>query len=228
MVLRVEVRLNEEVEIFSCTFSRDGRQLILYCKDNTLRIYSVSNAQLIKVIQLNGGDGIFSFVGITADGCQVVSVTKHRLRSPGIQSVRLWDIHGDVTKFEDVYVSVDPGRGESVSKIAISPLDNSIAIMTPHGVIKLVHRRARDISWTVEVVADGKCFDKTGKMSFSTSGQLLATVRVDGVVEIWDASKGKCLRMIVCDALSMLKFSPGGSILAAATSLDDRICLYNI
>jgi WD40 repeat protein len=65
-------------------------------------------------------------------------------------------------------------------------------------------------------------------MSFSTSGQLLATVRADGGVEIWDAIKGKCLRTIVCDALSMLEFSPDGSLLASATSSDGRLCLHNV
>jgi WD40 repeat protein len=116
-----------------------------------------------------------------------------------------------------------------VSKIAISPLDDSIAIiMTRTGVIKLAHRRARDMTWTVEVVADGKCFDPTGEMSFFTSGQLLATVRIDGGVEIWDPIKGECLRTIVGDQLSMLEFSPGGSLLAATTSSDGRLCLYDI
>jgi WD40 repeat protein len=56
-------------------------------------------------------------------------------------------------------------------------------------------------------VTDGKYFDTTGKMFFSTSGQLLATVRVDGGIEIWDPMKGKYLRTIVCDRLSMLEFS---------------------
>jgi WD40 repeat protein len=225
MAFNVEGRLDEH--LLGCTFSRDGRQLLLFCEDRSLRIYSVSNAQLIKVIHLNGGDGMFACLGLTADGCQVVSVQNRFINSPGIQSVRLWDIRGDVTSFEDVYQSVYPGRGESVSKIAISPLDNSIAIMAPQGVIKLVHRRDRDISWNAEVVADGKCFD-VPNMSFSTSGQLLATVRVEKGVEIWDASKGLCLRMIVCDQLSKLEFSPDGSLLAATTSSDGRLCLYNI
>jgi WD40 repeat protein len=100
--------------------------------------------------------------------------------------------------------------------------------MLSGGVIKLAHRRARDMTWTVEVVADGKCFDTMGEMSFSTSGQLLATVRADEGVEIWDPIKGECLRTIVCDQLSMLEFSPDGSLLAATTSSDSLICLYNV
>jgi WD40 repeat protein len=115
-----------------------------------------------------------------------------------------------------------------VSAIATSPLDNSIAIMLSGGVIKLAHRCARDISWTVEVMADGKCFDTAGKMWFTTSGQLLATVRVDGGIQIWDPIKGKYLRTIVCDQLSILVISPDGSLLAATTFSDDRLCLYNI
>jgi hypothetical protein len=59
------------------------------------------------------------------------------------------------------------------------------------------------MAWTVEVVADGKGFDM-GDLSFSTSGQLLATARVDGGVEIWNPIKGKCLRTIVCDQLSAI------------------------
>jgi WD40 repeat protein len=144
MVLKAEVRLDGVVDAFSCTFSRDGRQLVSCCKDNTLRIHSVSNAQLIKVIHLNGGDGRFSFVGITANGCQVVSV-KNRFNSPGLpglKSVRLRDIHGDVANFEDIHLSFNPRRGGLVSKIAFSPHDNSIAIMSPEGVIKLAHRPA--------------------------------------------------------------------------------------
>jgi WD40 repeat protein len=118
--------------------------------------------------------------------------------------VCLRDIHGDGSPVEDDCVCQ---KGELASKNAISPLDDSIAIMTRPGVIKLAHRPARDMAWTVEVVADGKCFDTTGKMSFSASGQLLATARVDGGIEIWDPMKGKHLRTIVCDCLSMLEFS---------------------
>jgi WD40 repeat protein len=207
-----------------CTFSRDGRQLILDFEDSTLRIYSVTDPQLIKGIHLvTGRQERFYYVGMTADGCQIVCVkygfdqTNHH--------VRLWDVHGDFSTSEEVCVCQE---GEQLSGIAVSPLDDSIAIMTRTGSIKLAHRRARDVAWTVEVVADGKCFDTTGKISFSATGQLLATVRVDGGVEIWDPRKGKCLRTIVCDQHSMLEFSPDGSLLAATASSDHRLCLYNI
>jgi WD40 repeat protein len=114
-----------------------------------------------------------------------------------------------------------------VDKIAISPLDDSIAIMTRNGVVKIA-RRARDMTWTIEVVADVKCFDMTNGMSFSTNGQLLATVRADKGIEIWDLIKRKCLRRIVCDQLLKLEFSPNGSLLAASSSSDGRLCLYNV
>jgi WD40 repeat protein len=223
MAFKVEVRLDDEVDVFDCTFSRDGRHLILYCEGSTLRIYSVSDAQLIKVVHLVGDRvGVFSCVGIMADGRQVVCIEYGMNRMN--RRVCLWYVHGDGSPAEDVCVCQ---KGESVSKINISPFDNSIAIMTRTGVIKLAHRCARDMAWTVEVLNDGKGFDTEGKMSFSTSGQLLATVRIDGGVQIWDAIKGKCLRTIVCDDLSMLEFSPDGSLLAA-TSSDDRLYLYNI
>jgi WD40 repeat protein len=184
---------------------------------------------LIKVIHLNlNGFGLMTdpCVGITADGHQVVVVSCEHGINPNQthQPVRLWEVHGDGSTFEEVYVCQED---EDVFKIAISPLDDSIAIMTRTGGIKLAHRRARDTPWTVEVVADGKCFESTNDMSYSTSGQLLATVSLDGAVEVWDAIKGKCLRTIVCDRLSMLVFSPDGSLLAA-TSSDGRLCLYNI
>jgi WD40 repeat protein len=226
LVFKEAVRLDEWVDLHGCTFSRDGRQLILYCENNTLRIYSVPDAQLIKVIHLVGDfQEYFSFDGITADGRQVAGILygMHQLN----RRVCLWDVHGDGSTVEHVCVSQ---KGEVMAKIAISPLDDSIAIMTGTGIIKLAHRRARDVTWTVEVVADGKCFDTKGEMSFSTSGQLLATVRIDGGVEIWDPIKGQCLRTIVCDLrLSMLKFSPDGSLLAATTDYSDRrLSLYTI
>jgi WD40 repeat protein len=219
---KVELQLYDNGYALGCTFSRDGRQLILYSRESTLRIYSVSDAQLIKVIHLVGDrQEWFSFVGLAADARQVVCVEDGIFQTN--RRVRLWDIHGDGSTFEDIYVCQE---GDSVSKVAISPLDNLIAVMTRNGVIKLA-RRVRDMAWTVEVVADGKCFD-IGNLSFSTSGQLLATVRADGGVEIWDATKGKCLRTIVCDRLWKLAFSPDGNLLAAATSSDGRLCVYNI
>jgi WD40 repeat protein len=225
LAFKVEGRVAEVGGVVNCSFSRDGRQLFLICRDSTLRIYSVADAQLIKVIPpIGDGERVFEIVRITADGrFQVVCVeyghsqTNHR--------VRLCDIHGDGSTFEDVYVCQE---SESVSAIATSPLDNSIAIMLSGGVIKLAHRCARDISWTVEVMADGKCFDTEGNMWFTTSGQLLATVRVDGGIQIWDPIKGKYLRTIVCDQLSILVISPDGNLLAATTFSDDRLCLYNI
>jgi WD40 repeat protein len=178
---------------------------------------------LIKVIHLVGDRQEVKYVGITADGCQIVCV-EYGLFNQKNHHVRLWDLYGDGSTFEEVCVCQE---GEHVSRIAISPLDDSIASMTGTGSIKLAHRRARDMAWTVEVLADGKCFD-TGKIYFSTSGQLLATVRVDGGVEIWDPIKGECLRTIVCDQLSKLAFSPDGSLVAATASSDYRLCLYNI
>jgi WD40 repeat protein len=66
-------------------------------------------------------------------------------------------------------------------------------------------------------------------LSFSTSGQLLATVRVGGGVGIWDPINSKCLQTIVCDQLSMVEFSPHGSLLAVGTSYTGtRLRLYNI
>jgi WD40 repeat protein len=111
------------------------------------------------------------------------------------------------------------------------PLSHLIVLSTSllvnqGAVIKLAHRRAQDMARTVEVLADGKCFDICN-LSFSTSGQLLATIRVDGGVEIWDPIKRECLRTIVCGQLSKLKFSPDGRLLAA-TSSDGRLCLYTI
>jgi WD40 repeat protein len=222
LAFKVEVRLDYEVNVFSLTFSRDGRYLILYCKGSTLRIYSVSEAQLIKVIHLvRDRQESFQFVGITANGRKVVCVETNKTN----HLVCLWDIHGGGSPVEDVCVCQ---KGESVSYIAISPLDDSIAIMLVGGVSKVAHRCARDMAWTVEVMADGLCFETTVGMSFSTNGQLLATVRAEGGIEIWDAIKGKCLRTIVCDQFWKLEFSPDGSILAATTSSDDRLCLYNI
>jgi hypothetical protein len=103
MAFKAAVRL--DVEVNGGTFSRDGRQLLLICRDITLRIFSVPDAQLIKVIHLVGDhQGTFKHAGITADGCQVVCL-EHALNLPRmIQSVRLWDIHGDGSAFEDVIV----------------------------------------------------------------------------------------------------------------------------
>jgi WD40 repeat protein len=227
IVFNVEVQLDGVVDMISCTFSRDGRHLMLHCADSTFRIYSVSDAQLIKVIHLNGNDGMYGdYLGITADGRQGVFV-QNRFSSLGVTRVprvRLCGIHEEGSTFEDVYVC---HKGEHVSNIAISPLDDSIAIMTRAGIIKLAHRRARNITWTIEVLADGKCFD-TPNLSYSTNGQLLATVRADKGIEIWDPIKGKCIRTIVCDQHSKLEFSPDGTLLAATTSSNAQLCLYNI
>jgi hypothetical protein len=72
------------------------------------------------------------------------------------------------------------------------------------------------MSWTVEFVAGKKC------------DRLLATVRVNKGIEIWATLKGKYLRTIVCDQLSMLEISPNGFCLAATSSDNGRLCLYNI
>jgi hypothetical protein len=77
-----------------------------------------------------------------------------------------------------------------VSKIAISPLDDSIAIMIRLGDIKLAHRRARDMTWTIEV-----------NLSFSTNGQLLATVQVEGGLKFGTQS-----RKSVSERLSAIDF----------------------
>jgi WD40 repeat protein len=78
LVFKVEVRLDEGVVVLGCTFSRDGRQLILCSRDSSLWIYSVPDAQLIKVIHLVGNrHANFDFIGITADGCQAACIDRH-------------------------------------------------------------------------------------------------------------------------------------------------------
>jgi WD40 repeat protein len=162
LVFKAEVRLERGADVLGCTFSRDGRQRILDCGDSNLRIYSVSDSQLIKMIHLVGDrQDWFNYVGLTADGRQVVC-TEYGLNQTN-RHVRLWDINGDGSTFEEVCICQE---GEYVSKIAISPLDDSIAIMTRKGVIKLAHRRARDMTWTVEVVADGKMLRQDGPNIF--------------------------------------------------------------
>jgi hypothetical protein len=168
LVFKAEVRFDEVVDLHGCAFSRDGRQLVLDCGDSTFRIHSSTDLQLIKMIHLVGDrQDWFNHVGITADGCQVACVEHGSSQTN--RHVRRWDVHGDGSALEEVCVCVganDATEGSDdrrhVSKIAVSPLDDSIVIMTRADVVKLARRRARDMASTVEVVADAKCFDTTG------------------------------------------------------------------
>jgi WD40 repeat protein len=223
LVFRVEVRLDDAVN--DCSFSRDGRQLIFRGSGSTMPVYSVSDTpQFIKVIHQSGPGGGFDAAEITADGRQVACIERG-----WNWCVRLWDVHLDGSTSTDIYVCQ---VGESVDEISISPLDDSIAMMTPWGVIRLAHRHAPDMAWTTEVLADGRFFNKY-EMFFTTSGQLLATVCVDGGIEIWDPIKGKCLRKIVYGVLSEfsrteLAYSPEGSLVAVTASSDGRVFLHTI
>ncbi len=71
--------------------------------------------------------------------------------------------------------------------------NRSLKSLSPLMTIRLPSRPARGAIWTDRVVANGKCINTTGNLSFSTSGQLLATARLNRGVEIWDAIKGECL-----------------------------------
>jgi WD40 repeat protein len=221
LVFKFELQLDEEEDINGCTFSPDGRQLIIYNTPNTMRIFSVSDASLIKVTRLIYDMEMIDFIGMTTDGRKVACIDG----DGGCKAVHLWDINGDSSAFEEILL---PGDDDAISKIAFSPLDNSIAILTTERRIKLVRCGVRDVTWTLEDVADGKRFD-ADNLSFSASGQLLATVRVDEGVEIWDAIKGARLRTIVCDyeEQSMLEFSPDGNLLAV-TSSGNRLSIYTI
>jgi WD40 repeat protein len=198
-----------------------------------LNLVAESDARLVKAIFLfddeefgfvgSMGDGRFIYAGVEDEFINSFSSTIHLLRMKRVTGSALPEVrHGLVGgHFEEVC------QGETVSNIAFfRPLENSFAIMTPGGVIKLV-RRAQDRTWTVEIVADGKCFD-TRNLSFTTKGKLLATVRVDEGVEIWDPIKAECLRTVVCDQPSMLEFSPDGRLLVATSSDSSRLLLFNI
>jgi WD40 repeat protein len=221
LVFKFELQLGRREDLFGCTFSPDGRQLIIYSNRGPLRIFSISDGSLIKVIHLVNQLRTFDFVGMTTDGRKVACIDG----DGGCKAVHLWDINGDGSAFEKILL---PGDNDAISKIAFSPLDNSIAILTYKRRIKLARCGVRDIAWTLEDVADGKRFD-AGNLSFSASGQLLATVRVDEGVEIWDAIKGARLRTIACDydGQSKLEFSPDGSLLAV-TSSGSRLSVYTI
>jgi hypothetical protein len=106
---------------------------------------------------------ILEILEITAERCQFVPLTGVQRRFNSLRMILCVCLcDGDGSTFEDVYVCQQAEvvskitiSAEMVAKITISSHDDSIAIMLLGGVIKLAHRRARDMAWTVEVVADG-------------------------------------------------------------------------
>jgi len=71
--------------------------------------------------------------------------------------------------------------------------------------------------------------DPVTAVSFNTDGTLIVSCAMDGLIRIWDADSGQCLKTLVDDdnpICSHVKFSPNSKFVLASTQ-DSTIRLWN-
>ena len=71
--------------------------------------------------------------------------------------------------------------------------------------------------------------DPVGGVDFTRDGTMVCSCAGDGLIRVWDASTGQCLRTLVDEdrkSVTSVKFSPNGKFVLAWT-LDDCVRLWN-
>jgi len=237
--VRSQRALVHSEDVFSVTFSPDGRLLASGSGDNTVKLWDVATGALVRT--LTGHSVAFSpDGGLLASGSldntvklwdvatgalartlaghinSVASVAfspdGRRLASGSVDNtVKLWD----VATGEELRVLA--GHTLIVDSVAFSP-DGRLVASGSFGTTILLWDVATGA--LVRSLAGHTSWISVTSVAFSPDGRLLASGSGDETVKLWDVATGREVRTLSghSDCVWSVAFSPDGRLLASASS----------
>jgi WD40 repeat protein len=175
----VAVTFHEEAPVLGATFSPDGLRIASGSADQTVKLWSpAGNASRI----LNSGKGRINNVEFSADGRRIAAVACRG------RDVVIWDAIS----------------GKTIMTLGQVPSENGRVAWSPGGKCLAVGRKVWDLDADVAVrgLDPPSPSNRPDRMicgagtAFSRDGKLLAAVDSGEVVGVWDATTGKCLRVL--------------------------------
>ena len=198
-----------DYEVYSVSFSPDGRTLASGSYDNTIKLWNVETGE--EILTLPSHDEEVISVSFSPDGQTLAS------GSAG-DTIKLWNVETG----EEILTL--PGHDGWIHSVSFSPDGQTLASGSFDHTIKL---------WDVETGAEIRTLpghdDSVISVSFSPDGQTLASGSLDNTIKLWDVETGaEILTLPGHDHwVNSVSFSPDGKILASSSS-DKTIKLWDV
>ncbi|MGB3300715.1 MAG: caspase family protein [Phormidesmis sp.] len=182
--IREKNRFGSEWEAVSVDFSAENRLIVTGLENGSVVLWSVEGERLQTLT--HGDEGVFK-VGFTHQGQVLVTASK-------TQGIKIWQQQPD-RSFE-FFQKITPV--EDVMSVAISESSQTIASSSASdNTMKTDIVTIWDLKGNaVKQFAQPRHSDRINDLSFSPSGQLLATGSADKTVKVWDLNRHQWVKTI--------------------------------
>ncbi len=194
----------------SVTFSPNGETLASGSDDKTIRLWRVSDGELLK--NLEGHTRGVNSVVFSPDGEILASGSNDR-------TIRLWRVS------DGAPILILEGNTNNFNSVAFSPDGETLASGSSDNNIRLWRVSDGALLQTLEVNPYG-----VKSVTFSPDGSILASGLADGTICLWRVSDGELLKTLEghTSPVWSVAFSPDGTTLASSDSIFGAIRLWGI
>ena len=190
---RVVLVLHHDAEVWTVTYSPDGKHIATASQDKMARIWDAKTGQLL--ITLKGHTDSVNGIVYSSDG-------KRLATSSDDNTAKVWD----AVTGEELLTLL--GHTRVVRRIAFSPDGSRLVTTSADGTARVWDAQTGQELLSLSL-HEGQVLD----VAFNHDGKRVATGGEDGNVRIWDASSGKEI-LVLSQSGGGVAFSPDGSRVA--------------